>query len=69
MQNPYKYFASLFFDVLLIVHLFIEIEQLSTATLYFKFVSFSAHLGYIRISLFVHIKHNIELSNYRCATI
>ena len=43
------------FNVLLIVHLFIEIEQLSTATLYVKFVSFSAHLGYISISLFVHI--------------
>ena len=48
-------YASLFFNVLLIVHLFTEIEQLSTATLYVKFVSFSAHLGYISISLFVHI--------------
>ena len=41
--------------IYVIVHLFIEIEQLSTATLYFKFVSLSAHLGYISIFLFVHI--------------
>ena len=42
-------YASLFFDVLLIVQLFIGFEQLSTTTEYVKFVGFSAHLGYIDI--------------------
>ena len=49
--------ASLIFDVLLIVQLFIEIERLPStySTIYVKFVGFRAHLGYIVICLFVHI--------------